>query len=434
MPSRTDTLLQFPSPSVHSDSPDYISSSLASLSRSKSTNTFIVKFYKAATQLYLTRRFKEAWDAIAPAVGAESWGTTAGARLGGDEDAVEAAPIAQSSHGTRTKVWVFWLSLVHAIVELGAEEGKAEFGGELWKCIAKAAREGGVWNHIIARGYGGVETEVDAEVVVNVATLLLEHMPDQHANQAKLEVWLAGAEDVSAYDGVSTPISVHSTSSPKALQVRQKILEVYALHVLPAVGEWEQAEQFLEGCGSLDEERREAFVEALKGLREEKEGLKVREKELKERREREEVEEAAERERKRVEHERKRVETLENDRLAKEKAKAAAEATATKTPWSNGSAPKPTPTPVPGSSTSSRPVRKAPASRPPPANLYTQFTALLTTTRQNLKASPRLIMFILAFLILALRRDIRIRLRRALADGWGKVQRTVGMGMKVSYV
>ncbi|OQO13739.1 hypothetical protein B0A48_01969 [Cryoendolithus antarcticus] len=428
MPSRTETLLASPSPSNHSDSPDYISSSLASLSRSKSTNTFIVKSYKAATQLYLTRRFKEAWDAIAPAVGAETWGSNGkqdGVEDGGSGDP---APIAQSSHGTRTKVWVFWLSLVHAVVELGTEEGKAECGGELWKVIAKAAKEGGVWSHIIARGYGGVETEVDAEVVVNVATLLLEHMPDQRVNQARLEVWLAGAEEVVPYDGMSTPMSVHSTSSPKALQVRQKILEVYALHVLPAVGEWEQAREFLEGCGSLDEERREAFLEALKGLREEKNGVVVRERELKERREREEAEESAERERRRLDDGRLRVEQEQKERMAREKAKAVAAATATVSPA------KPTPTPVPGSATNGRPVRKAPTPRTPPASMYTQFTALITTTRQNLNASPRLIMFILAFLILAMRRDIRLRLRRALADSWQKVQRTVGMGMKVSYV
>ena len=48
--------------------------------------------------------------------------------------------------------------------------------------------------------------------------------------------------------------------------------------------------------------------------------------------------------------------------------------------------------------------------------------------------STRLLMFFLAFLLLATRRDVRLRLRRALADSWDKVRRTVGMGVKVSYV
>jgi hypothetical protein len=43
-------------------------------------------------------------------------------------------------------------------------------------------------------------------------------------------------------------------------------------------------------------------------------------------------------------------------------------------------------------------------------------------------------MFIFAFILLASRRDMRVRLRRALAEGWDKVRRTVGMGVKVSYV
>ena len=48
--------------------------------------------------------------------------------------------------------------------------------------------------------------------------------------------------------------------------------------------------------------------------------------------------------------------------------------------------------------------------------------------------NARLLMFLFAFLILASRRGIRVRLRRTLADGWDKVRRTVGMGVKVSYV
>lgn len=46
----------------------------------------------------------------------------------------------------------------------------------------------------------------------------------------------------------------------------------------------------------------------------------------------------------------------------------------------------------------------------------------------------RLVMFMLAFLVLVARRDLRDRLRRAIEEGWSKVKRTVGMGVKVSYI
>ena len=46
----------------------------------------------------------------------------------------------------------------------------------------------------------------------------------------------------------------------------------------------------------------------------------------------------------------------------------------------------------------------------------------------------RLIMFVVAFLVLVARRDLRLRVKRAVEEGWVKVKRTVGMGVKVSYI
>lgn len=360
------------------------------------------------------------------------------------------APVAQSSRGTRTKVWVFYLSLIHAVVELGPEEGAAEFGGkaESWRKIARKAREGSVWEEIVQRGYGGQEGEVDAEVVVNLATLLLGHMADQRANQARLESYLASSEDaggVVGYDGVSTPMSSHS-ASPKALQARVKVLELYALHVLPEVGEWDYAREFVEGCGNLDEERKEAFLAALEEVKEEREGLKRREVELQRQREREVEEEAKRKE----QEEKKRVEEAELERQQREQQQKANAAKAASNTASNGS----TSLSNNGSNSSngnaanghargqpSRSARKPPASsQQPAANAATLLTRLTTLARQ-LRAnvapsllSARLLMFFLAFVLLASRRDIRVKLRRALADGWDKVRRTVGMGVKVSYV
>jgi hypothetical protein len=476
MPTRTAVLTDTANTTDQLSSSAYLTSSLTSLSRSRSSNNLIVRTYKQATQLYLTRRFREAWDVLGTIVrGDQEEGNTANNYDHGDdtneEAALSPAPVAQSSRGTRTKVWVFYLSLIHAVVELGAEEGGREFGGtENWRSIAKKAREGTVWGEIVARGYGGQEGEVDAEVVVNLATLLLGHMVDQRANQARLETFLASSEDVSAgnlmggYDGVSTPMSSHSVS-PKALQARVKVLELYALHVLPEVGEWEYAREFVEGCGSLDEERKEGFLAALDGLREEREGLKRREVELQEQREREVQEEKMRREqedeRRRAEEERLKVER-EKQQQKKERDAAAAAASANSTNANannnsdtrgntlsnNGnsgnnnsnntrpnqpprSARKPTATP---SSSQNNPATASSS-----ATLLTRLSSLAHHLRHNLLGgssllSARLLMFIFAFILLASRRDMRVRLRRALAEGWDKVRRTVGMGVKVSYV
>jgi hypothetical protein len=473
MPTRTAVLTDTTNDPTTTSSSAYLSSSLTSLSRSRSSNTLIVRTYKNATQLYLTRRFREAWDVLGTIVkgteGAEGEEENNNNDINNnsndDEGNLSPAPVAQSSRGTRTKVWVFYLSLIHAVVELGAEQGGREFGStDRWRAIARKAREGTVWGEIVARGYGGQEGEVDAEVVVNLATLLLGHMVDQRANQARLETFLASSEDVAAgslmggYDGVSTPMSSHSVS-PKALQARVKVLELYALHVLPEVGEWGYAREFVEGCGSLDEERKEGFLAALDGLREEREGLKRREVELQEQREREVLEEKVRREqedeRRRVEEERVKRERELQQKKERDAAAAAAAASSNAMNTNNNSgesrangsgnssnntrpnhpsrsARKPTPS-------SSQNNSAAAATTASTATLLTRLTSLAHHLRHNLLGGPsllsaRLLMFIFAFILLASRRDMRVRLRRALAEGWDKVRRTVGMGVKVSYV
>jgi hypothetical protein len=464
MPTRTAVLTDTTNDPITSSSA-YLSSSLTSLSRSRSSNNLIVRTYKQATQLYLTRRFREAWDVLGTIVrgteGAEGEEETINNSNDDDEANLSPAPVAQSSRGTRTKVWVFYLSLIHAVVELGAEEGARVFGStNKWRSIACKAREGTVWGEIVARGYGGQEGEVDAEVVVNLATLLLGHMVDQRANQARLETFLASSEDVAAgslmggYDGVSTPMSSHSVS-PKALQARVKVLELYALHVLPEVGEWEYAREFVEGCGSLDEERKEGFLAALDGLREEREGLKRREVELQEQREREVLEEKMRREQ---EDERRRVEEEKVKREREIQQKKERDAAAAPTINANNNTGESRPNTLSnngngnGNGNNTRPNQPSRSARKPTpsssqnnpatanaATLLTRLTSLAHHLRHNLLGGPsllsaRLLMFIFAFILLASRRDMRVRLRRALAEGWDKVRRTVGMGVKVSYV
>ncbi|KAK3701388.1 hypothetical protein LTR37_015486 [Vermiconidia calcicola] len=424
----------------------YLTNSLSNLSSSRSANSLIVRTYKQATQQYLTKQFKEALETLEPIItpshqqqdGAANGDSNSHNRNGA------AAPIAQSSRTRRTKIWVFYLSLLHAIIDLGPEEGKLTFGSTLWRQIAAKVRDGSIWTEIVTRGYGGNEGEVDADVVVNLATLLLGHMPEQSLNQAKLEAWLSASGDSGdIIGGTSTPSS-HS-SSPKQLAARLKILELYTLHVLPASGEWEYAGQFIEMSEMLDEERKEAFLGALQQLREERDGTAQRERELREQRERETEEE-------RVEEERQAQAVKSEEEERRKEADKQAKATP-QPPPSNGTtstSKPPTASHKPSSSTSSqqpngRPSSKppqkkaAPPSAPPPPTFYRRASSLLTNFQQTVLASItgqssmamlRLLMFMVAFLLIIARRDLRMKVKRAVEGGWIKVKRTVGMGVK----
>ncbi|KAF2766078.1 hypothetical protein EJ03DRAFT_330465 [Teratosphaeria nubilosa] len=432
----------------------YLSSSLSSLHRSRSTNSLIVRAYKAATQLYLTKRFKEALETLEPIITAPGPAQTTEASQetlwnGHGASAQAAAPVAQSSRSTRTKVWVFYLSLLHAIIDLGPEEGKLQFGSTRWRQLANKAREGTVWEEIVQVGYGGQEGDVDPDVVVNLATLLLGHMPMQRLNQQRLETWLAScataenATYASFADGTMTPNS--QISSPKEFATKLKILELYTLHVLPANGEWTYAREFIEMNDTLDEERRDAFLNALTDLKEEKDGTAMRERELAERRERDMEESRKEEERQRAEQQRR-----DEERRKEEEAKRQPRTSSIKSDASTSSSKAPANGQAHPSSNGKPPTR--PGSRaskkpsPPPPTFYNHASSVFTNLQQiALQASRnlaggssiaifRMLLFALAFLVIMARRDLRLRVKRTLEDGWVKVKRTVGMGVKVSYI
>lgn len=419
----------------------YLSSSISSLSRSRTTNSLIVRTYKQATQLYLTKRFKDAYDTLEPIITPQQ-AADAGARAD-DGDGSAAAPVAQSSRGTRTKVWVFYLSLLHAIVDLGAEEGKNTFGSAQWRQLASKARDGTVWDEIVRHGYGGNEGEVDPDVVVNLATLLLGHMQTQRLNQQRLEAYLSASADAAhlamLQDGTATPMS-NGTSSPKELTTRLKILELYSLHVLPANDEWDYAQQFIEMSDMLDEERKEAFLHALQSLKEEKDGTAQRARELEELREREIEEQRAAEEAKRKEEERR-----EEERRKAAEAERARPSSSVNAPPSRSAANGKSSQRQPPSHPASKPSKPQKKVRTPPPNLYSRASSVLSNLQQmvlqasrnvtgNSMAMMRLLMFIIAFVLLLARRDLRERLKRAMGDGWTKVKQTVGMGVKVSYI
>lgn len=125
----------------------------------------ISKVYKEATALYLTRQLREALATIQPILGvAESDQTS------GNDGSLHrtAAPIASTSRKLRVKVWCFYSTLLNAIAELEPEEGREAFGAKSWNSLTEKICDGSVWNEVVDIGYGGVESNLDIEVVNNL--------------------------------------------------------------------------------------------------------------------------------------------------------------------------------------------------------------------------------------------------------------------------
>ncbi|KAI4675750.1 uncharacterized protein J4E88_007785 [Alternaria novae-zelandiae] len=408
----------------------YLSSSISSLSTSRQQSSQIAKAYRQAAQLFLTRRLPEALSTIEPIISPPPIDAA---------DVVGHAPVATASRGTRVKVWSFYLTFLNAVVELGAEEGKHAFGSTRWKQLVSQCRDGSIWDHVVRDGYAGVEGDVDADVVVNLATLLLTHAPSQRLNQQKLETYLSAtanpALDVSSH--MSSPAYLDKrpghrrqhtgTDTPRDLEKRIKLLELYTLHVLPRNDEWDYARDFIDMSEVLDQERKEAFLLALHSLKEEKEDTQAREEKLRQQQQEQMEERRRETEAKRLEQSRAQDERRIREEQNRRQPRGSDE---------------PQPTPSQSSRTSRTPAKKP--TTPPPglynraSTMFANIHTMISDTAHHMTSNPmaffRTLLFLLAFGLAFGRRHLRERILRIIRSAWDKVRRTVGMGVKVSYI
>jgi sRNA-binding protein len=260
-------------------------------------------------------------------------------------------------------------------------------------------------------------------------------MPLQKLNQHRLETYLSAVSnptfDIAAHlensqQSTHNPSHQNGTSTPRDLNIRLKLLELYTLHVLPQNDEWDYARDFISMSEVLDDERRDAFLQALQTLKEEKAFDAIRESELQRRQDQEMQQRRLEDEQRRKEE--ARVEQDKKRREADQKARmqntspSTSSNNARNTPASKA---KPT-----------RPHKKVTPAASPRAYrsfLATMQAAVLNVGKsvsQNPMGLLRFVLFLMAFVLAFGRRDVRQRFK----DGLHRVQRTIGMGVKVSYI
>ncbi len=145
-------------------SSQYLSSSTSSLNHSKKQSSEISKTYKHASQLFLTRRLAEAYEALQVVIKAPVYANGHHS----DEDLPPLAPVATATTSQRIKTWSLYATLLNAILDLGNEEGKSQFGQQLHRELVRLVQSSEVWDQVVQDGYRGRESSVDAEVVYNL--------------------------------------------------------------------------------------------------------------------------------------------------------------------------------------------------------------------------------------------------------------------------
>jgi hypothetical protein len=214
-----------------------------------------------------------------------------------------------------------------------------------------------------------------------------------------------------------------------------KILELYTIHVLPRNDEWDYAREFISLSDTLDQESREAFLRSLALLQDFKAKHDDQEQNLQRERDRE-------LERMRHDSERKQVEEVPT-RHQQPQATAPAshhhyQPKRTNSEKAHGiNSPKPAPT-EPSHSSSSKPIRFPSKKQSVTVGVYQQGVALMRAIQHRISKRPlsilRFVLFLLGLIIALNRQGVRARLKRLTGEGWEKIRRTVGMGVKVSYM
>lgn len=461
-------------------------SSLASSPSARNSGSYVSKTYRQSSTLFLTRRLPEALTTILPLL------TPPPAPSEGINGTTEPAPVAKASRNTRTKVWTLYIAILNAIAALEPGEGKEAFGSQEWRSICAKVRDGDVWEEVVTNGYHGVEGDVDSDVVINLyahqrafdsglcctnnlhrATLLLTHARTQTLNQKRLENFLAASSspnlDLANHFQSHTSPKLSSrrgspskarsgADTPRDLTARVKILELYTLHVLIRNNEWDYAREFISVSSVLDDERREAFLQALQSLQEDQQESEKQEREEQERQDeklRRDLEEARrlraeneEREKRQVEEERARREASEIDygidtrstggsssgRTRRSRPQPGAASKSSKPPKSGKAA-------AGGGGGTSSNKNKAVGSASFGARaavLFANVRAMIERMSATLQTNPMLLMRFLAFTITLVlmfgKKNIRERISRLMATSWNKVKATAGMGVKVSYI
>jgi hypothetical protein len=251
-----------------------------------------------------------------------------------------------------------------------------------------------------------------------------------------------------------SPTKANGTETPRDLNARVKILELYTLHVLLRNDEWQYARDFISMSEVLDEERREAFLQALQSLQDEQKEVEKREREVQRREEEQLQRDIEEARRKRAENEEREKQQLEQDRMSNKKATSEVDYGIERT-HPNGSAngstkahsakggSKPRRSNAASVSHPSRPSvsgkKIVPLSLVQRAGLFVaNLRKLLDVMASSLKGNPmyllRILAFIIALLLILGRRDVKERVKRIMGASWDKVRATAGMGVKVSYI
>ncbi|ODQ53619.1 hypothetical protein SAICODRAFT_24849 [Saitoella complicata NRRL Y-17804] len=366
--------------SPHAESGDVLASSVSNLTGGRLPSPSIR--FKSTTQLFLARKFPQALQ--------------------------KAQTLLDSSESAwKLKAWGLWIAILNAGADMNEDAGVEMWGKAEWERVKRLVREDGVWEEA-CQVFECEEIELSVDVVATLTLSSIRHASNLQPLQTRLEHLIASA-----------PSSAELTEQVRTEHT--KLLELYTLHLLPKLGEWEYAKEFVEGNTVLVDAEKDMWTSTLESLQEgERERAEAAEREA-----REEAEEAAEAS--------KATKSSSSSPSSKSRKKSTSRKPVVAE--MNGST---TPTKDPSSNAEdpiAPPYAASAAALPSSSSLsrFTKFSSFLFSVTSKYRSILRLLFMVIAIVEVVRRERVRERVKRGWGVVWEKVWQTVGMASKLTY-
>ncbi|KAJ2160875.1 hypothetical protein GGF46_001932 [Coemansia sp. RSA 552] len=171
------------------------------------------------------------------------------------------------------RLWILYICVLSSLAELAEEDGALRAmrdpSGAVLKEFPRTVRD--VWD-VIMTAFGGYAGNVDSEVLVPTVLLCLK-LRDARTARDIVEAWLATLSDETMYllqssgDGSSELSAALLQQKTMAQASYLRVCELYTLHILPQLGDFPSAYDFLRVCTVVADPARNEFTRRLDSLR-----------------------------------------------------------------------------------------------------------------------------------------------------------------------
>lgn len=182
--------------------------------------------YRSALQFFLHKQFKEALQTLTKVI---------------DQTGLSAT--------TRNKSWSLYFALVDAVFRLDGNKANEELGRKVISRLLEYLGSKEIWTSLM-KSYA--PDPVNLDVASSLILLQLRYVSNPSFTQEVCEGFLAD----SALTRTNEDDEAHT-----------KLLELYVLHVLPHMEEWDYAEEFLQFNSLLTEDKKSNYRRLLSHLR-----------------------------------------------------------------------------------------------------------------------------------------------------------------------